>query len=94
MPKRKIKKPRKERNYLAVAAHFKKGGPHIDEKKEANRQACRTPVEVEDDPYEVCSCDESLYLKVLLEAVMYESPDLSTTLTGFIIAALNKEAKD
>ena len=39
--KRKNKKP-KERNWIAVAAHFRGGsGSHKDKKKEASRTACR-----------------------------------------------------
>ena len=39
--KNKSKKP-KERNWIAVAAHFRSGaGSHKDRKKEANRKACR-----------------------------------------------------
>lgn len=37
----KPKKPRKPRNWLAVAARNRKGGHHGDRKKETSRRACR-----------------------------------------------------
>ena len=41
MSKKKNKKV-KERNWIAVAAHFKTtAGAHKDKKKEASRKACR-----------------------------------------------------
>ena len=45
--KNKYKKP-KERNWIAVAAHFKSGsGSHQDKKREANRKACRGRVKTD-----------------------------------------------
>ena len=38
---------RRQRNWLAVRAHFKTGaGSHGDEKKKKNKNACRGKVEV------------------------------------------------
>ena len=40
--KRKSKlKPRKQRDWLAVDAHFRKGGAMKDKKKEEAKKACR-----------------------------------------------------
>lgn len=39
-PKKKIK----TRNWVAVSAHFRKGGAMKDRKKEANRKVCRGKV--------------------------------------------------
>ena len=45
--KRKNNKP-KQRNWIAVAAHFKSGsGSHKDKKREANRKACRGRVKAD-----------------------------------------------
>ncbi len=33
--------PKKERNWLAIHAHNRKGGAHTDRKKERNKKACR-----------------------------------------------------
>ena len=33
--------PPKERNWIAVAAHQRLGGPMVDRKKEQNKRACR-----------------------------------------------------
>jgi hypothetical protein len=41
MASKKPKKKIKGRNWVAVAAHFRKGGAMKDRKKEANRKACR-----------------------------------------------------
>jgi len=38
--KRKISKP-KHRNWIAVHAHMRKGGPMKDRKKEKNKKVCR-----------------------------------------------------
>ena len=44
MSKKKNKMP-KERNWLAVHAHFKTGaGGHVNKKKQANKNACRGKV--------------------------------------------------
>jgi len=43
MKKRKTKTP-KARNWLAVHAHFRRGGAMKDRKKEANKRACRQKV--------------------------------------------------
>lgn len=41
MPKKKNKKI-KERNWIAVSAHFKtRAGAHQDKKKQASKKACR-----------------------------------------------------
>ena len=40
--KKNIKKaPPKQRNWLAVHAHNRKGGAHVDRKKEDNKSKCR-----------------------------------------------------
>ncbi len=42
--KKKNKKknaPPKERNWLAVHAHNRKGGAHVDRKKQRNKRKCR-----------------------------------------------------
>jgi len=43
MKKKKNQKP-KSRNWLAVHAHFRKGGAMKYRKKEANKRACRQKV--------------------------------------------------
>jgi hypothetical protein len=40
--KKKKKKLHKRRNWLAVWAHFRKAGSHLDKKKEQSKKACRT----------------------------------------------------
>lgn len=46
--KRKNKlKPRKPRDWLAVDAHFRKGGAMKDKKKESNKKFCRSKNENE-----------------------------------------------
>jgi len=39
--KNKKKAPPKQRNWLAVHAHNRKGGAHVDRKKEDNKSKCR-----------------------------------------------------
>ena len=42
--KKKNKKndePKKDRNWLAIHAHNRKGGAHTDRKKERNKKVCR-----------------------------------------------------
>ena len=39
--KKKQAQAPKERNWLAVHAHNRKGGAHTDRKKERNKKACR-----------------------------------------------------
>ena len=41
MASKKSNKKIRTRNWVAVAAHFRKGGAMKDCKKEANRKACR-----------------------------------------------------
>lgn len=62
----------KHRNPWAyeLAKRGRKGGPHVDRKKEQDRLACRMPVEEEED----CNCDQALHLKELLNEVI-ENPD-------------------
>ena len=45
--KKKRKNQPKERNWLAVHAHFRKAGSHQDKKREANRKACRGRVKTD-----------------------------------------------
>ena len=46
--KNKIKMP-KERNFIAIAAHFRTGaGSHGDQKKEDNKNKCRKKVNIKD----------------------------------------------
>tara|TARA_Y100000310_G_scaffold246252_1_gene251464 strand:+ start:916 stop:1053 length:138 start_codon:yes stop_codon:yes gene_type:complete len=45
MKKRKSQKP-KQRNWIAVAAHFRRAGAMKDKKKAANKKACRVKVRV------------------------------------------------
>lgn len=89
---------RKMRNFLAIRAHFRHGGAHTDQKKEANKMACR--IEIELPEYDVCNCDEALYLKELLTDAKYElisrfnskdRPNDLTKLLDEIQTALNKE---
>jgi len=49
--KKKDKKRKvKERNWIAVAAHFRSGaGTHKDKKKERNKKACRGKQKSEND---------------------------------------------
>lgn len=45
MAKKKKQPQQKQRNWIAVAAHFKTGGgSHGDKKKKANKNACRGKV--------------------------------------------------
>jgi hypothetical protein len=48
MKRNKQAKKIKTRNWLAVAAHFRKGGAMPDRKKEMNRKKCRCKVRVND----------------------------------------------
>jgi len=39
--KKKQEQAKKDRNWLAVHAHNRKGGAHTDRKKQRNKRACR-----------------------------------------------------
>lgn len=64
---------RKPRNPYAVQAKFRKAGPHKNRKKEASKMKCREPVlfNNQDANYEVCNCEEALYLKQLIEETLW-----------------------
>ena len=82
----------KHRNPWAydLARRGRKGGPHVDRKKEQDRQACRLPVEAEK---EECNCEQALRLKELLDKVM-DNPDAVDALPWYlqneILKALDK----
>ena len=44
MSKKKKQKKIKERNWLAIHAHNRKGGAHTDRKKQRDKRACRGKV--------------------------------------------------
>jgi hypothetical protein len=46
--KKKEDQPKKDRNWLAVHAHNRKGGAHVDRKKQRNKRKCRGKVKNND----------------------------------------------
>jgi len=55
----------KVRNKYAITAHNRHGGAMVDRKKEEDRKACRGRQSIPTE-YDVCNCEEAIYLKELL----------------------------